>query len=102
MNGFCTCADYSCPLNPANHDKGCDLCIQKCLKLGEIPSCFFNAVCAAEIPGLCRFCGEAPAQKSQYKSPVNADLGDSNRPDPGADRREKLKKDAAAPFLSFF
>ena len=50
MNRFCTCADHSCPLNPANHDKGCDLCIQKCLTLGEIPSCFFNAVCAAEKP----------------------------------------------------
>ena len=50
MNGFCTCADYSCPLNPANHDKGCDLCIQKCLKLGEIPSCFFNAIGGGDRP----------------------------------------------------
>ncbi len=41
---YCTCGDKACPLNPANHDKGCDLCIQKNLKLGEIPSCFFNAV----------------------------------------------------------
>ncbi|MCD8238354.1 MAG: DUF6485 family protein [Clostridiales bacterium] len=42
---FCTCRDKNCPLNPVNHSSGCDLCIQKCLKLGEIPSCFFNEVC---------------------------------------------------------
>jgi len=50
MSRFCTCADRACPLNPANHDKGCDLCVQKCLKLGEIPSCFFNAICDTERP----------------------------------------------------
>ncbi len=50
MSHFCTCADRACPLNPANHEKGCDLCIQKCLQLGEIPSCFFNAVTTAERP----------------------------------------------------
>lgn len=44
MSHFCTCTDRACPLNPANHSKGCDLCIQKCLKQGEIPSCFFRAV----------------------------------------------------------
>ncbi|MDY4006935.1 MAG: DUF6485 family protein [Fusobacterium varium] len=27
-----------------NHDKGCDLCISKCLKLNEIPSCFFKKI----------------------------------------------------------
>ncbi len=44
MNHFCTCKDTSCPLHPSNHDKGCDLCIQKNLKLKEISSCFFNDV----------------------------------------------------------
>ena len=41
---FCTCGDEKCPYNPINHDKGCTLCIEKNLKEGEIPSCFFNAV----------------------------------------------------------
>ncbi len=50
MSDFCTCSDHSCPLNPVNHHRGCDLCVQKCLKLGEIPSCFFNAVCDGEKP----------------------------------------------------
>ncbi|MEE1476791.1 DUF6485 family protein [Fusobacterium sp.] len=31
-------------MNPVNHDKGCDLCVQKCLKLNEIPSCFFKKI----------------------------------------------------------
>lgn len=42
LSGFCTCKDLDCPLNPANHDKGCTPCISKNLKLREIPSCFFN------------------------------------------------------------
>ena len=29
---------------PSNHSQGCDLCIQKELRKGEIPSCFFNLV----------------------------------------------------------
>ena len=41
---FCTCRDKKCPLNPANHDKGCTPCVAKCLQDGELPSCFFNAV----------------------------------------------------------
>lgn len=41
---FCTCTDLNCPLHPKNHDKGCDLCIQKNLRMKEIPSCFFKAV----------------------------------------------------------
>lgn len=41
---FCTCRDTKCPLNPVNHDKGCTPCIGKCLREGELPSCFFNAV----------------------------------------------------------
>ena len=41
---FCSCTDHKCPMNPANHDKGCDLYVQKCLKLNEIPSCFFKKI----------------------------------------------------------
>ncbi len=41
---FCTCADHGCPFHPVNHDKGCTLCIQKNLKMKEIPSCFFNDI----------------------------------------------------------
>ncbi len=41
---FCTCRDKACPLNPVNHDKGCTPCVAKCLREGELPSCFFNAV----------------------------------------------------------
>lgn len=47
MNHFCTCGDHDCPFNPhnpVNQGKGCDLCITKCLKNGEIPNCFFKAV----------------------------------------------------------
>jgi hypothetical protein len=38
---FCTCTTIQCPCHPCNHDKGCDLCIQKNLELGEIPACFW-------------------------------------------------------------
>ncbi len=41
---FCTCEDLSCKLHPGNHKEGCDPCIQKNLKAGEIPSCFFRSV----------------------------------------------------------
>ena len=41
---FCTCADLNCKLHPQNHDKGCDPCIRKNMKDGEIPSCFFKLV----------------------------------------------------------
>ena len=41
---FCTCTDYKCLCNPINHDKGCDLCILKCLKAEEIPSFFFKKI----------------------------------------------------------
>ena len=41
---FCTCRDTKCPLNPVNHVRGCTPCIGKCLREGELPSCFFNAV----------------------------------------------------------
>ena len=41
---FCTCTDQQCPFNPVNHSKGCDLCVRKCLKQNEIPSCFFKKI----------------------------------------------------------
>jgi hypothetical protein len=44
---FCTCTDLDCPLNPNSprcRKRACDGCIRKCLKAGEIPSCFFKAV----------------------------------------------------------
>ncbi|MDF2942589.1 MAG: hypothetical protein K0S01_1447 [Herbinix sp.] len=41
---FCTCKDLNCKLNPNNHNLGCDPCIKKNLKAGEIPGCFFNLV----------------------------------------------------------
>ena len=47
---FCTCKDHACPLNPHNHDKGCTLCVEKCLQLGEIPSCFFKLTGAKGKP----------------------------------------------------
>lgn len=44
LSGFCTCTDTDCPMNPANHDKGCAPCVSKCLNQREIPSCFFHLV----------------------------------------------------------
>ena len=41
---FCTCTDHECPFNPVNHEQGCTLCIQKNLKMKEIPSCFFHSI----------------------------------------------------------
>ena len=41
---FCTCDDMTCPLHPSNHNKGCDLCIAKNLKKGEMPTCFFKVI----------------------------------------------------------
>jgi len=50
MSHFCSCKDHSCPFNPHNEsgEGGCDGCIQKCLREGEIPACFFNAVSAQQ------------------------------------------------------
>ena len=48
---YCSCEDHDCPLNPRNHDRGCEPCVRKCLKEGEIPSCFFNAVGSAREAG---------------------------------------------------
>ncbi len=47
-SAFCTCEDLKCPFHPTNHDKGCSPCISKNLKLGEIPSCFFNKINAPQ------------------------------------------------------
>ncbi len=41
-SAFCTCSDHACPMNPVNHDRGCTPCIEKNLRLREIPSCFFH------------------------------------------------------------
>lgn len=38
----CSCNDTKCKFHPKNHNYGCDLCIQKNLKVKEIPSCFFK------------------------------------------------------------
>ncbi len=52
---FCTCGDRACPMNPANHDRGCSPCIAKNLREREIPSCFFNLVGYPENAGSYRF-----------------------------------------------
>ena len=44
MPHFCTCQNTACRCHPSNHGQGGDLCIQKELRKGEIPSCFFNLV----------------------------------------------------------
>ncbi len=44
LSKFCTCSDTACPFHPANHDRGCEPCIAKNLKEGEIPTCFFKSV----------------------------------------------------------
>ncbi|MBQ6425741.1 MAG: hypothetical protein IJK14_03620 [Clostridia bacterium] len=44
LSAFCTCGDHACPLHPLNHDRGCTPCIEKNLRLREIPSCFFHVL----------------------------------------------------------
>lgn len=51
---FCACQDFECKNHPRNHSQGCDPCIQKNLKNGEIPACFFRAV-SPEISDLKKF-----------------------------------------------
>jgi hypothetical protein len=36
---FCTCSNTGCLNHPFNHTEGCDKCIQKILKAGEVPAC---------------------------------------------------------------
>lgn len=43
-SAFCPCTDTGCEFNPANHDQGCDLCVEDSVKCGEIPKCFFLKV----------------------------------------------------------
>jgi len=38
---FCNCFVLDCQHHPKNHGQGCDPCIQKNLREGEIPSCFW-------------------------------------------------------------
>lgn len=38
---FCTCKVINCKNHPLNHSEGCDLCIQKNLRTGEVPACFW-------------------------------------------------------------
>lgn len=42
LSQFCTCQNFSCPLHPTNHEKGCAPCISKNLRQKEIPTCFFK------------------------------------------------------------
>lgn len=55
---FCSCTDLKCPCHPANHNKGCDPCVQLNLKQGEIPSCFFRKA-HPDISGLKEFTMES-------------------------------------------
>lgn len=48
ISKFCTCKNMDCPLHPTKHDKGCAPCINKNLRLKEIPNCFFNMIENAE------------------------------------------------------
>lgn len=41
---FCTCTNLTCKLHPSTHSYGCDPCIQKNLKLNELPNCMFKLV----------------------------------------------------------
>lgn len=41
---FCPCVDFECSANPANHDQGCTLCIENCLRGQDIPVCFFRSL----------------------------------------------------------
>lgn len=39
---FCSCVDDRCPNHPSNCGLGCTPCVEQCLRLNEIPSCFFR------------------------------------------------------------
>ena len=41
---FCTCTVTQCSEHPLNNNQGCNSCIQKNLKLGEIPACFWHNI----------------------------------------------------------
>lgn len=42
ISPFCTCTNLRCPLHPTKHARGCAPCIEKNLRLGEVPNCFFH------------------------------------------------------------
>ncbi len=44
ISKFCTCDNLKCPMHPTNHDKGCSPCMEKNLRNGVIPDCFFNLI----------------------------------------------------------
>lgn len=48
LSGFCTCSNFDCPLHPTKHNKGCAPCVQKNLKLKEVPNCFFSLIEGSE------------------------------------------------------
>ena len=41
---LCTCKNTKCKLHPLNHDMGCTPCIEKNLKMDEMPNCFFDKI----------------------------------------------------------
>lgn len=49
LSNFCTCEHTNCKLHPSNHEKGCSPCIEKNLKTGEIPSCYFQLLKHPEL-----------------------------------------------------
>lgn len=55
---FCNCPELECKNHPSNHTNGCDPCIVKNLKQGEIPSCFFLSI-SKEIDDLDKFTYES-------------------------------------------
>jgi len=43
MDNFkCTCKYLDCEHHPSKHNNSCNPCIDKNLKHGEIPACFWN------------------------------------------------------------
>ena len=73
LSPFCTCTDHDCPRHPANHQRGCSLCVAHCLKHGEIPSCFFNAVDSAKEHGIFTYKEFAEAVMRKEKSVYRTD-----------------------------
>ena len=47
---FCTCDNYNCSLHPVNHDKGCNPCMEKNLRVGHVPNCMIYAVSKEKKP----------------------------------------------------
>ena len=73
LSPFCTCTDEKCPLHPTNHEKGCAPCIEKNLKSGEIPSCFFKKLDETKKPEAYYFEDFAKAVMDERKKPVCED-----------------------------